>query len=157
KGQLPGIGRLREGARIAIFVDGKEVAQRRLPPGDFQLQTGIPAAAGLRWVELRVDKTDRLSPNDPRVASIRLLSIELTGDPSEGPDATMPPQGIKSFPTDLLRHGVSFSGIYNDGWIAEVARIQLGSETQVGGIRIKGHLPGTGRLREGATVAIFVN
>jgi len=157
KGELPGIGGLREGARIAIFVDGKELAQRRLAPGAFQLQVGIPAAAGLRWVELRVDNTDRLSPDDPRVASIRLMSIELTGDPSEGPDATMPPQVIKSFPDDLLKHGVPFSGIYNDGWIAEVARIELGSETQTKSIRIKGQLPAIGRLREGARIAVFAD
>src|SRR5207249_944450 len=93
KGQLPGIGRLREGATVAIFVDGKEVAQRRLAPGDFELQAGIPAAAGPRWIELRIDKTDRLL-RDERVASIRLMSIELTGDRSEELGAIMPPQGI---------------------------------------------------------------
>jgi len=157
KGELPGIGRLREGARIAIFVDEKEVAQRRLIPGDFELQAGIPAAAGRRWVELRADKTDRLSSDDPRVVSIRLTSIELTGDPPEGPGAIVPPQSIKSFPADLLKHGLSFSGVYNDGWIAEVARIQLGSETQAKSIRITGQLPAIGRLREGARIAVFVD
>jgi hypothetical protein len=71
--------------------------------------------------------------------------------------ALSPPQAIKSFPADLLQPGLSFSGIYDDGWIAEVARIQLGSEKKVGRIRITGEVPGFNRLRAGATIGVVVD
>jgi hypothetical protein len=37
----------------------------------------MPAAGGPRWVELRVDKTDRLCAEDSRMTSLRLTSIAL--------------------------------------------------------------------------------
>jgi len=57
----------------------------------------------------------------------------------------------------LLKPGLSFTGIYEDGWIAAVARIQLGSEKKVGRLRIKGEVPGFNRLREGATIEVVVD
>jgi hypothetical protein len=157
KGEVPGFNRLRAGATIGVVVDGKEVARRQLLPGDFELQVAIPAAAGPRWIELRADTTDRLSAADPRVASIRLTSLELIEDSPEQARVLLPPQAIKSFPADLLQPGLSFSGIYNDGWVTEVARIQLGSEKKVGRLRLKGEVPGFNRLRAGATIGVVVD
>ena len=157
KGQVPGFNRLRAGATIEVVVDGHEVARRQLNSGDFELQAAIPVAAGARWIELRADTTDRLSAADQRVASIRLTSLELVADSPEQARALSPPQAIRSFPADLLQPGLSFSGIYDDGWIAEVARIQLGSEKKVGRIRITGEVPGFNRLRAGATIGVVVD
>ena len=157
KGQVPGFNRLRAGATIGVVVDGKEVARRQLRAGDFELQAAIPATAGPRWIELRADTTDRLSVADPRVASIRLISLELVEDSSEQARALMPPQAVKSFPADLLKLGPWSSGIYNDGWVTEVARVQLLSEKKVGRIRIKGEVPGFNKLRAGATVEVIVD
>jgi hypothetical protein len=157
KGQVPGFNRLRAGVTIGVVVDGKEVARRQLRAGDFELQAAIPATAGPRWIELRADTTDRLSAADQRVASIRLISLELVEDSPKKARDLPPPQVIKTFPADLLKPGLSFSGIYDDGWIADVGRIRLGSETKVGSIRIKGEVPGFNRLRMGATIAVVVD
>jgi hypothetical protein len=67
------------------------------------------------------------------------------------------PQAIKSFSAGVFQPGLSFSGIYDDGWLAEVARIQLGSETRFGRIRIRGEVPGFNKLRTGATIGIVVD
>jgi hypothetical protein len=158
KGEVPGFNKLRAGATIGVMVDGQEVARRRFQPGDFELEAAIPETEGPRWIELRADTTDRLSAADQRVASIRLTSLELVGgSPEEQARALMPPQAIKSFPADLLKPGLSFSGIYNDGWAAEVARIRLGSEKKAGRIRLTGVVPGFNRLHEGATIGVVVD
>src|SRR5262249_27007498 len=158
KGEVPGFNRLRAGTTIGIVVDGQDVARRQFGPGEFELEAAIPAVAGARWIELQSDTTDRLSAADPRVASIRLTTLELVADsPEEQARALRSPQAIKNFPADLLQPGLSFSGIYEDGWIAAVARIQLGSEKKVGRLRIKGVVPGFNRLRAGATIAVVVD
>jgi hypothetical protein len=157
KGEVPGFNRLRAGTTIGVVVDGQEVARRQFRPGNFELEATIPVAAGARWIELRADTTDRLSAADRRVASIRLMSLELIEDSPEQAGALPPPQAIKSFPADLLKPGLSFSGIYDDGWVAEIARIRLGSEKEVGRIRVKGEIPGFNRLRAGATIGVVVD
>ena len=157
KGQVPSFNRLRAGATIDVVVDGQEVARRQLGPGEFELEAAISAVAGARWIELRSDTTDRLSAADPRVASIRLTTLELVADSPEEQARVLPPQAIKSFPADLLKPGLSSSGIYNDGWVTEAARIQLGSEKKVGRLRVKGEVPGFNRLRAGTTIGVVVD
>jgi hypothetical protein len=157
KGEVPGFNRLRAGATIGVVIDGQEVARRQFRAGAFELEAAIPETEGARWIEIRSDTIDRLSPADQRVASIRLTSLELLADSLEQARALSPPQAIRSFPADLLQPGLSFSGIYDDGWIAEVARIRLGSEKKVGRIRITGEVPGFNRLRAGATIGVVVD
>jgi hypothetical protein len=77
---LPGAFARLSGAMLEVLVDGRSVAQRRLAPGDVELQAAIPPATGPRWIELRVDATDRLPSPDQRIASILLKSIALEGD-----------------------------------------------------------------------------
>ena len=77
--QTPGVDPRLSGAVLEVLVDGRSVVQRRLRPGDFDLRVAIPPAAGARWIELRVDRTARLTPPDHRVASILLKSIALEG------------------------------------------------------------------------------
>jgi hypothetical protein len=67
------------GAMFEVLVDGRSVAQRRLAPGDVEVQAAIPPATGPRWIELRVDAIDRLPSPDQRIASILLKSIALGG------------------------------------------------------------------------------
>jgi hypothetical protein len=76
---LPGAFARLSGAMFEVLVDGQSVARRRLAPGDFELQAAIPRATGPRWVELRVDATDRLPSPDQRIASILLKSVALEG------------------------------------------------------------------------------
>ena len=63
------------------MVDVREVARRRLRPGDFELEAAIPETEGPRWIEIRSDMSDRLAAADQRVASILLKSIELVESP----------------------------------------------------------------------------
>jgi hypothetical protein len=151
EGHVPGFNKLSAGATLEALVDGQQVARLQLASGDFEFQAPIPKREGPRWIELRVDRADRLSAEDQRVASIRLRSIELTGD------SVTPPQAVKSFPADLRKPGLSFTGIFDDGWMAEVARVRLGSEKGVGEIRVEGYVPDFNRLRAGATFEIIVD
>jgi hypothetical protein len=77
--EVPGLNRFAAGAMIEVLVDGRYIDRRRLEPGDLALQLPIDAAAGPRWVELRVDTTERLPIPDGRIASIRLKSIAVEG------------------------------------------------------------------------------
>lgn len=79
---------------------------------------------------------------DPRslvgfVRNISLLSGRKLAD-------TVPPAGVDSFPRGLFAPGLLFSGIYEDGWMAEVARLRLGVRAENRELRIKGMLPGPG-------------
>jgi hypothetical protein len=157
RGQVPSFDGLRAGGTLAIVVDGQEVARRQLQPGNFEFDASIPVAAGARWIELRADTTDLLSAEDQRLVSTRLISLELVAHLSNRADTVILPQAIKSFSAGVFQPGLSFSGIYDDGWLAEVARIQLGSETRFGRIRIRGEVPGFNKLRTGATIGIVVD
>jgi hypothetical protein len=157
RGQVPDFDGLRADRTLAIAVDGQEVARRQLRPGSFEFDASIPVAAGARWIELRADTTDHLSAEDHRLVSTRLISLELVAHSSNHADTVILPQAIKSFPAGIFKRGLSFSGIYGDGWLAEVARIQLDSETRFGGIRITGEVPGFNKLRAGMTIGIVVD
>jgi len=80
-GLMPGFREQLRSIGIEIVVDGESVLRRRLDPGDFTLAPEIQPAAGPRMVELRFDAADRLSPSDPRIASVLLRSIALEGAP----------------------------------------------------------------------------
>jgi hypothetical protein len=76
---------------------------------------------------------------DPRslVGFARNISL-ITQEQADG---MLPPMSVERFPIDLFQPGLLFSGIYEDGWMAEVARFRLGSASPVQAIRIKGHVP----------------
>jgi hypothetical protein len=72
---------------------------------------------------------------DPRhmVGFVRNISL-VTDEPA-------PPSSITEFPTDLLQAGVLYSGLYEDGWMAEAAQVRLSGGGSSGPLRIKGERP----------------
>ncbi len=86
---------------------------------------------------------------DPRslVGFTRNISLLTEGEA----DAMIPPLSVEHFPKDLFKSGLLFSGVYEDGWMAEIARFRLGSADPVQAIRIKGQAPRyDGRIIEAA-------
>jgi hypothetical protein len=75
--QLPSYKALGAGAMADILVDGQSIARRRIDPGDLEWYIPMAPAAGPRWIELHVDKTERLPAPDGRLVSVRLMSISL--------------------------------------------------------------------------------
>jgi hypothetical protein len=76
-GNVPNVSGLASGLTIELTVDGRPVARRTVGPGDFELQAAMPAGTGPRWIELRADKSARLSAPDGRLVSMLLKSIKL--------------------------------------------------------------------------------
>jgi hypothetical protein len=67
------------------------------------------------------------------------------------------PSAVEHLPTDLFNPGLLFSGVYEDGWIAEAAKFRLGSSGQSRSVRITVHLPGVGALSAGAMIDVLVD
>ena len=92
---------------------------------------------------------------DPRslVGFVRNISL-VTGD-----DAGMstPPSGIQQIPPDLFQRGLVFSGVYEDGWIAESARFRLGLAGVARTLRVRGQVPGFNPSLSGMTLEILVD
>lgn len=80
-GHMPNLGTLRAGAGMTLLVDGEPVLQRRLEPGDFTLRADLPPSQDARWIDIRLDTTERLPGGDGRVASVLLRVIALEGGP----------------------------------------------------------------------------
>lgn len=77
---------------------------------------------------------------DPRKVVGFARNISLISD--DQANRMMPPAAIERFPNDLFNPALLFSGVYEDGWMAEAARFSLGMEKEARGIRIKGQSPG---------------
>ncbi len=79
RAEVPGFGRLSSGVTIEILIDGRSVDSRRIGPGKIDLRVPVEPAAGARWIELRIDTTDRLPGGDGRIGSMRLERVALEG------------------------------------------------------------------------------
>jgi hypothetical protein len=79
-GSVPNISDLASGLTIELIVDGQPVTRRTVKPGDFELQAALPEGGGPRWIELRADKSIRLSGPDPRRVSLLVKSIALANE-----------------------------------------------------------------------------
>jgi hypothetical protein len=132
KGLRPKVEGWHPTVTLEVSVDGRDVARKRLEPGDFDIEVAILPGSGPRWVELRVDAVDRLPPPDGRPASVLLKSIGL--------EPVRPPASVAQFPVGLFQPGLQFSGIYQDGWMADAARLRLAADW-AGVLRIKGLRP----------------
>jgi hypothetical protein len=56
--------------------------------------------------------------------------------------ALRPPSGIEHFPNDLRDPGLEYSGIYEDGWVAESSYVRLLQPAQSTALRIRATVPG---------------
>jgi len=79
-GNVPNLSELASGLTIELTVDGRPVIRRTVKPGDFELQATLTEGTGPRWVELRADKSIRLSGPDTRRVSLLVKSIALTSE-----------------------------------------------------------------------------
>jgi hypothetical protein len=79
-GNVPNIADLASGLTIELMVDGQPVTRRTVKPGDFELEAALPEESGPRWVELRADKSIRLSGPDTRRVSLLVKSIALRSE-----------------------------------------------------------------------------
>jgi hypothetical protein len=91
---------------------------------------------------------------DPRsivgwTRNISLLTEEETG-------ALTPPAGIDRFPAGLFQHGLLFSGLAEDGWMAAVARMRLGAD-DAKTVRVIGSVPNVPDLASGLTIELTVD
>lgn len=78
---------------------------------------------------------------DPRalVGFVRNLSLV---SPEQLAAMPAPPAAVGRIPADLFVPGLLYSGIYEDGWVGEVARFRLALPGESGRVRIHGQLPG---------------
>jgi hypothetical protein len=105
----------------------------------------------MRWYGLDVPSSDKVLTGFLR---------NVSAVPAQDADGMQAPQGIASFPDGLRDERLEFSGVYEDGWVAEDSYFVLRSVPGAP-LRIRGMLPGfspaftnTLRLRvDGATVA----
>jgi len=67
------------------------------------------------------------------------------------------PHSIQSFPAGLFQPGLLFSGVYEDGWMADIARFKLGSTKDSRLLRIKGYVPGFNPRLATATLKVLVD
>jgi hypothetical protein len=79
-GNVPNLSELASGITIELMVDGQAVTRRTVKPGDFELEAALPEESGPRWVELRADKSIRLSGPDMRRVSLLVKSIALRSE-----------------------------------------------------------------------------
>ena len=91
---------------------------------------------------------------DPRsvVGFIRNISL-VTDDQISIPA----PPSIQSIPAGLFQPGLLFSGVYEDGWMADIARFKLGSTKDSRLLRIKGYVPGFNPRLATATLKVLVD
>jgi hypothetical protein len=91
---------------------------------------------------------------DPRsvVGFIRNISL-VTDDQISIPA----PPSIQSIPAGLFQPGLLFSGVYEDGWMADIARFKLGSRKDSRLLRIKGYVPGFNPRLAAATLKVLVD
>ena len=67
-------------SRTRKQVDSQPVPRQQVKPEDFELQGALPEASGPHWIEVRADKSIRLSGPDTRRVSLLVKSIALRSE-----------------------------------------------------------------------------
>jgi hypothetical protein len=93
--------------------------------------------------------------DDPRrlVGFVRNISL-LTPDEAAALD---PPGAVARLPADLMAPGLLFSGISEDGWLADKAWFRLGLPGPSNRLRIAGEIPGFSPKILGGIVRLFAD
>jgi hypothetical protein len=99
---------------LRVLVNGRTVALRKGVAGSLDLNIPIPASAAVRTVTLRWAQAARLSAADRRRVSALLTYLGVSE----------PPAAIRS-PAGLADPGLTYSGIFKDGWFGKDARLVL--------------------------------
>ncbi|HEY9908396.1 MAG TPA: hypothetical protein V6D18_12420, partial [Thermosynechococcaceae cyanobacterium] len=80
RGTIPGLSDPKFVTELQVLVDGKEVAQRTLKPGDFKLKLTPPEGQKRRRIDLRFSKWQNLPDPDKRPVAAKLSLIGFTTD-----------------------------------------------------------------------------
>jgi hypothetical protein len=143
--------------RLDVLVDGTHVVSTDLARGTDSVQVPVAPSAGPRLVELRFGAAEPISANDPRVAAALLHSIGVSA-PGPAPASVPIPSSLGS--------GLTYSGIYRDGWAQQDVRVVLAggnaaaltvkaqtiAKNQRMTVVVDGATLGTAKLRPGDTV-----
>jgi hypothetical protein len=91
-------------------------------------------------------------PLDPRQISGFARQVSYLS-PSEYA-ALVPPRCVCSFPRDLAQPGLRYSGIYEDGWVAEESYFEL-TQSGADSLRVSGSVPKLAGLKLGNQIHIL--
>ncbi|MBI3279157.1 MAG: hypothetical protein HYZ57_04870, partial [Acidobacteria bacterium] len=134
--------------RVPFAVAGYGSARVVSPPLSPQVIAGLPFIA----VDLGVDGT---SASEPRTRAMALYGADLPLDyrrtvgiareisliSEEQYKAFTPPSTLHSFPKDLRHPDIEYSGIYEDGWVADSAFVRLASPADLRPFVMEGEIP----------------
>lgn len=67
------------------------------------------------------------------------------------------PRFIKDLPSDLANPDLEYSGMYEDGWVAESSFFNLNQKKSTSVLLIKGHLPLTVQEKKHQTLSVFID
>lgn len=127
--------------RLELLVNGAPVATKLVTGGTLDWRIPLLSSRRPRRIELRWARTRRISPGDSRRAAARLTFLGFSPTPS----------AIAHFPSDL-HTGVTYSGIYDDGWLAPVSSATLAGG-RTGRLVIRAEVP----EREGQRLVVRVD
>jgi hypothetical protein len=71
--------------------------------------------------------------------------------------AMMPPGSLQTFPDDLGDPNLEYSGIYEDGWVSEDARVVLQAPAGRSRLRLRGTVPRIGAGTMATSLALFID
>jgi hypothetical protein len=111
-----------------------ELAGRRYVALDLGAE---PRNPGGRRPETGLYGTD--IPADPRWVVAFARDISLVGEREHA--RLRPPRRVTRFPADLADPALEYSGLAEDGWVAEAAVLVLGAEPGPARLRVRGHVP----------------
>ena len=136
-GEMPQIGDANFETTLRVKVDGQSVGEQALRVGQFDLSLPAPrgtGSAGGRRVELEFTRPQQLPGGDARTVGARLMFLGFVPYP-------LPPAALARFPDDLRKPLVQAEGVYDDGWAAQSATLQLAQPTGVESVRVAGMVP----------------
>jgi hypothetical protein len=143
RGEVPLIDGPDFATELHLLVDGEEVARRVLRPGPFDIRGPVAFGGGRRRVDLRFSELQLLEgsgeQHDGRPVAALMQFVGF-----EGEDEVAPPWAISDFPADLSRSGLRSSGMFGDGWLANVASLQLTQPDGPASVLIRGMVPTVG-------------
>jgi hypothetical protein len=140
-----GAGRMLSGAIAPRMIDGHAYVAIDMGMTPLQFAGERTGILGLYNSRLGLDPRSLVG----FVRNISLLTQEQIA-------AFAAPPSVDSFPRDLFARGLLFTGLYEDGWMAEVAKLRLRVPGENRDLRIKGSVPALG-LAAATFVDVRVN
>lgn len=128
-----GAGRMLSGAISPRMIDGHAYMALDMGTAPLQFTTKRSGLLGLYNSQLGLDPRSLVG----FARNISLLTKQKVAE-------LVAPPSIDDFPRGLFAPGLLFTGLYEDGWIAEVAKLRLGVPGESRELRIKGSLPALG-------------